>query len=94
MPFTVYLATAYMGAPMKWDGSTAREAPARALSWRQLDEMVERGCAPWATTRTPTCRPEVLTDDELDLCTSTVEQQLGVTPGALHLPLGGPGRRC
>ena len=88
MPFTVYLATAYMGAPMKWEGSTARGSAGQGLSWRQLAEMVESGLCTVGNHTHTHVPPESLTEEELDLCTSTVEQQLGVTPAHFTYPWG------
>ncbi len=88
MPFTVYLATAYMGAPMRWEGSTARGTAGQGLSWRQLAEMVESGLCTVGNHTHTHVPPEALTEQELDLCTSTVEQQLGVTPAHFTYPWG------
>ena len=88
MPFTVYLATAFMGAPMRWAGSTAKGSVGEGLSWRQLAEMVESGLCTVGNHTHRHVRPEVLTEEELDLCTAQVEQHLGVTPAHFTYPWG------
>ena len=90
MPFTVYLATAYMGATMRWEGSTAKGGAGEGLSWRQLAEMVESGLCTVGNHTHGHVPPEALTDQELDLCTHHVEQHLGVTPVHFTYPWGVP----
>lgn len=79
LPFTLYLATGYVGGLMHWDGSTA-SAPGPALDWGQLGELA---ASPLCTIGNHThthARPEALTTDELDRCTAEIEKRLGVTP--------------
>lgn len=79
LPFTVYLATAYIGGLMHWDGSTAR-APGLALSWGQCSELA---ASPLCTIGNHThshARPEALTSGDVDRCTQAIEDRLGVTP--------------
>ena len=90
MPFTIYLATAYMSAPMRWEGSTAKGSAGEGLSWRQLAEMVESGLCTVGNHTHGHVPPEALTEQELDLCTSHVEQHLGVTPAHFTYPWGVP----
>jgi len=80
LPFTVYLATAYVGGSMRWEGSTAKEQGAPGLSWDQLREMVDSGLCTVGNHTHTHVRPERLTAAELDRCTERVEQELGVTP--------------
>ena len=80
LPFTVYLASAYMGRPMQWEGSTAKETGAPALSWDQLREMVASGLCTVGNHTHRHVRPEVLDDSELDTCTAEIERYLAVTP--------------
>lgn len=80
LPFTVYLATAYIGGSMRWEGSTARAQDAPALSWPQLDEMVESGLCTVGNHTHSHVRPERLDDAEVDGCTDDVERRLGLTP--------------
>ena len=79
LPFTIYLATAYIGGTMDWEGSTAT-ASGPALSWTQLEELA---ASPLVTIGNHThthARPEALTAGELDRCTQEVEQRLAITP--------------
>jgi peptidoglycan/xylan/chitin deacetylase (PgdA/CDA1 family) len=79
LPFTLYLATAYVDGTMHWDGSTAKVA-GPGLTWRQLDKMIESGLCTVGNHTHSHVRPERLDADELDTCNRLVEQQLGVTP--------------
>lgn len=79
LPFTIYVATAYIGRTMHWDGSTA-SIPGPALTWDQLGEL---SASPMVTIGNHThthARPERLTADELDRCTAELEQRVGVVP--------------
>ncbi len=78
-PFTLYLATAYVGGRMHWEGSTAK-APGSALHWDQLGELVESGLCTLGNHTHTHARPEALTTEELDRCTETIRRRLGVTP--------------
>lgn len=88
IPFTIYLATAYMGAEMVWEGATAKGVPGRGLTWRQLDEMVASGLCTIGNHTHHHVRPEVLTGEELDLCTGAIQHHLGVTPRHFTYPWG------
>lgn len=88
MPFTVYLATAYMGATMRWEGSTATGAAGVGLDWRQLEEMVASGLCTVGNHTHTHARPEALTVEELDACTAAIEERLGVTPRHFTYPWG------
>jgi peptidoglycan/xylan/chitin deacetylase (PgdA/CDA1 family) len=79
LPFTIYLATAYVGGEMHWEGSTAK-APGRGLTWGQLEEMVDSGLCTIGNHTHTHARPEALTTDELDRCSDEVERHLGVRP--------------
>ena len=79
LPFTLYLATAFIDRLMLWDGSTAK-THGPALTWGQLEDLV---ASPLCTIGNHThthVRPEHLDQDELDLCTVEIEKRLGVTP--------------
>ncbi len=79
LPFTLYVATGYIGGMMAWDGSTAK-APGPALTWEQLERVA---ASPLATIGNHThmhVRPEVLTAEELDTCTEQLQTRLGITP--------------
>ena len=80
LPFTLYLATGYVGATMHWDGSTAKAA-GPALTWDQVEEMAASGLCTVANHTHMHVRPERLSEAELDACDAEVEQRLGVRPG-------------
>jgi peptidoglycan/xylan/chitin deacetylase (PgdA/CDA1 family) len=90
LPFTLYLATAYMGQPMVWENSTAKGPHGQGMTWAQLEEMVESGLCTIGNHTHSHVRPEALTVDELDRCTATVEHHLGVTPQHFTYPWGVP----
>lgn len=80
LPFTIYLTTGYVGRVMRWEGSTAKEQGAPALSWDQLREMVDSGLCTVGNHTHTHVGPEDLTVDELDRCSELVETNLGVVP--------------
>jgi peptidoglycan/xylan/chitin deacetylase (PgdA/CDA1 family) len=90
VPFLIYLATAYMAAPMRWPGATAAGVPGTGLTWAQLEEMTASGlCSVGNHTHTH-ARPEALTTDELDACSDTIERRLGLRPAHFTYPWGVP----
>jgi peptidoglycan/xylan/chitin deacetylase (PgdA/CDA1 family) len=80
LPFTVYLTTGFVGGAMRWEGSTAKEQGAPALTWDQLREMVESGLCTVGNHTHTHVKPDLLTGDELDRCNELVEQHLRVVP--------------
>lgn len=90
LPFTVYLATAYMGDTMKWEGATAKGAPGRGLSWDQIRRMQDTGLLTLGNHTHSHVRPEVLTEAELDACTAAIYQRCGVKPRHFTYPWGIP----
>ncbi|HEX2027367.1 MAG TPA: polysaccharide deacetylase family protein [Nitriliruptorales bacterium] len=86
LPFTLYVATAYLGREMRWEGSSARPAP--ALSWRQLRELAASPLCTLGNHTHTHARPDRLTTDELDRCTVTLQDRLGVTPRHFAYPWG------
>lgn len=90
LPFTIYLATAYMGAPMQWEGATAKGEPGRGLSWDQIHEMVDSGLCTLGNHTHRHVRPEVLTVEELDACTAEVFRYTGLKPQHFTYPWGIP----
>lgn len=88
MPFTIYLASAYTGRTMVWEGSTAEGTPGRGLTWAQLDEMHASGLLTIGNHTHRHVRPEQLTHAELDECSDAVERHLGVRPGHFAYPWG------
>lgn len=88
LPFTVYLATGYVGGTMHWEGSTARDTGAPALSWDQLSEMVASGLCTVGNHTHSHVRPEELSEQELDRCSDAVLDALGVLPEHFAYPWG------
>src|SRR6476469_3894380 len=78
LPFTVYLTTGYVGGALQWEGSTAKEQGAPALTWDQLKEMRDSGLCTIANHTHTHVRPELLDVEELDRCTHEIKEQLGV----------------
>lgn len=89
LPFTLYLATAYVGGQMHWDGSTAK-APGPALTWDQLGEMAASGLLTLGNHTHRHVRPEALDAAELDRCSDEVEQRVGERPRHFAYPWGIP----
>lgn len=88
LPFTVYLASGFMGDSMVWEGSTAKEASGRGMTWDQVAELVGSGLCTIGNHTHQHVRPEVLSEAELDACTAAVEHHLGVTPAHFTYPWG------
>jgi peptidoglycan/xylan/chitin deacetylase (PgdA/CDA1 family) len=80
MPFTVYVASKYVGGVMHWPGSTATDVAAPALTWTQLEEMVASGLCTIGNHTHSHVRPEQLDPQELDRCTGELRERLGVVP--------------
>lgn len=83
LPFTLYLATGYMGTTMHWEGSTAR-APGPALTWDQVAEMAASGLCTVGNHTHSHPRPERLTATEMDLCSDAVANHLGAAARPRH----------
>lgn len=88
LPFTIYLASAYMGQTMRWEGSTARGQSGRGLSWPQLREMVASGLCTVGNHTHTHVRPGELSVEELDAANAAVEEHLGRTPRHFTYPWG------
>jgi peptidoglycan/xylan/chitin deacetylase (PgdA/CDA1 family) len=89
IPFVLYLASRFVGATMHWDGSTARAA-GPALSWDQIGEMVASGLCTIGNHTHSHLRPEVLDAEDIDLCTQTIQQRLGIRAQHFAYPWGIP----
>ncbi len=88
LPFTLYLATAFLGRRMEWEGSTGRSQGARALTWEQVAEMIEDGlCTPGNHTHHHV-PPDRIDEHELDASSDAVESRLGVRPAHFAYPWG------
>lgn len=90
VPFTIYLASAYMGETMLWPGSTAKGPHGMGLTWGQLEELVASGLCTIGNHTHSHVRPERVSVDELDRCSDTVERHLGVRPRHFTYPWGVP----
>lgn len=88
LPFTIYLATAYMGGAMQWEGATAKGAPGLGLSWDQIRRMQDSGLLTLGNHTHTHVRPEHLTEAELDACTDAIYQRCGVRPRHFTYPWG------
>ena len=88
VPFTIYLATAYMGERMVWEGSTAQGPHGMGMTWKQLEEMLDSGLCTIGNHTHNHVRPEALTEAELDECSAVIEQHLGVRPAHFTYPWG------
>ncbi|GGB70020.1 polysaccharide deacetylase [Knoellia flava TL1] len=90
LPFTVYLASAFVGETMVWEGSTAKGRAGRGMTWSQLGELVASGLCTVGNHTHGHVRPEVLGEDDLDRCTEAIEDHLGVSPHHFTYPWGVP----
>ncbi len=89
LPFTVYLATAYLGAPMRWEGATAT-ATGNGMTWEQAAALAaDPRCAIGNHTHHHV-PPARLTTAELDAATATIRERLGTTPRHFAYPWGVP----
>lgn len=71
LPFTMSLATDYLGREMHWDGSTA-SAPGPALSWDEVETLVASGLCTIGNHTHGHVRPEVGTEVDVDECTEAI----------------------
>lgn len=90
LPFTIYVATAYIGGVMRWPGSTATGVPGQGLTWEQLEELAASDLVTIANHTHTHARPEELTAEELDRCSEVLEQRLGIVPQHYAYPWGVP----
>jgi peptidoglycan/xylan/chitin deacetylase (PgdA/CDA1 family) len=90
LPFTVYLATAYMGERMVWEGSTAKGPFGQGMTWAQLEEMLASGLCTIGNHTHTHVPPQRLTVAELDRCSVAIEEHLGVRPRHFTYPWGVP----
>lgn len=86
-PFTVYVASAYVGGDMAWEGATG-DSSGRGLTWGQLAEMSASGLCTVANHTHSHCLPERLTAAELDRCSDTIEAHVGARPRHFAFPWG------
>jgi len=91
LPFTLFLASRYVGGRMRWKGSTAK-SDGDALSWLQLEEFVDSGLCTIGNHTHSHVPPHELTTAELDACSDEIEQRLGHRPRHFAYPWGIPVR--
>lgn len=80
VPFTVYVASSFVGGRLRWEGSTAKSAPASALTWNELEDLLDSGLCTLGNHTHTHALPAALTAAELDRCTEELTRRLGVTP--------------
>jgi glycosyltransferase involved in cell wall biosynthesis len=91
LPYTLYLATAFVGRPMRWEGATATgTADALGLSWEELGELVASGLCTVGNHTHDHVPPERLDAAQLDRCSDAVEEHLGSRPAHFAFPWGVP----
>lgn len=87
LPFTIYLATAFMGAQMRWEGSTAG-GTGSGLTWEQLGEMVESGLCTIGNHTHDHVPPDQLDERQLDAANAAIEAHLGIRSRHFTYPWG------
>lgn len=88
LPFTIYLASGFVGQTMVWEGSTATGAAAQGLTWAQLEEMLASGLCTIGNHTHRHVRPDQLAASDLDECSDVIEHHLGVRPVHFTYPWG------
>lgn len=86
-PFTVYVASAYVGETMRWEGATG-DGGGRGLTWHQLGEMASSGLCTVGNHTHTHVPPERLSAGELDRCSDAIEAHLGIRPRHFAYPWG------
>ena len=92
LPFTLFLATRYIGGRMRWKGSTAK-SDGDALSWHHVEEFLDSGLCTVGNHTHSHVPPDELTPGELDACSDEIEQHLGHRPQHFAYPWGIPVRQ-
>lgn len=90
LPFTIYVATAYIGGVMAWPGSTASGEPGQGLTWKQLEELAASPLVTIANHTHTHARPDQLSAEEVARCSEMLEHRLGVTPRHFAFTWGVP----
>lgn len=90
LPFTLYLASGYVGGTMCWEGSTARDSGAMGLSWEQVNEMVGSGLCTIGNHTRSHVPPESLSVSDIDRCTEEIWRHTGQAPRHFAYPWGTP----
>jgi peptidoglycan/xylan/chitin deacetylase (PgdA/CDA1 family) len=92
LPATLFVVTGHVGGTNAWGGRTDAGIPTLPLlGWGALEQLVARGVAIGAHTRTHarlTALPPAAIEDELDGCSAELRARLGVTASHLAYPYG------
>jgi len=80
LPFAVYLAAGLVGRSMVWEGSSAESQGSPALTWDQVEEMVESGLCTIGNHTLTHAGPAAVDVVELDRCSEEIEGRLGHRP--------------
>lgn len=88
LPFTVYVATSFVGGLLRWEGSTASAPPAPALTWDQLGELGGSGLCTFGNHTHRHVPASQLSAGEVDACSAALEANLGVVPRHFAYPWG------
>ncbi len=87
LPFTLYLATAYLGGDMVWEGaSPSSKAP--GLAWEQVGEMADSGLCTLGNHTHTHVPPDRLSVAELDRCNQVLLDQTGRSAHHFAYPWG------
>lgn len=87
LPFTLFLATRYVGGQMRWHGATAKYGGA-GLSWDQVGELVASGLCTLGNHTHSHALPSQLSTAELDECSDEIERRVGSRPDHFAYPWG------
>lgn len=87
IPFTLYVASRYIGGVMDWPGSTAMAA-GPGLSWAQLEELIDSGLCTIGNHTHAHPRPADLEVSDVVRCSDLLEERLGIRPRHFAYPWG------
>jgi peptidoglycan/xylan/chitin deacetylase (PgdA/CDA1 family) len=88
-PFTLFMATRYIGGRMRWDGATAK-TDGTGLTWDQVGEFVASGLCTLGNHTHSHVQPSALSAAELDACSDEIEERIGARPQHFAYPWGVP----
>lgn len=86
-PFVLYLATAYVGGQMHWEGSSA-SVGGPGLTWEQIEVLLASGLCTFGNHTHTHAPPLALTVDELERCSELIERKVGISPQHFAYPWG------
>ena len=88
LPFTLYLATAFIGGEMRWEGSAGQSQGHPALTWAQVEEMVSSGLCTFGNHTHDHAVPLALDASRIDECSAVIRARCGVEPRHFAFPWG------